>query len=546
MDIIQHLRRIITPVVINEQTQTHLNTETSTKDDLLDEFYVLMCARLSDPQVAGRFENEAIAADDKTFFTRLWRDEQQVDHDHQVVEELADAHKQNPEVVRPILVAAAPLIYNEIKSLAGDTPVAQFLQSNSSSFKDKLPAWVFALLPAGLFATAATTAAATPVDHKKTVPAAHAAVPVNSEPEKKGFMKALLPIIGLIILGALIWALMRGCQDSSTEPTTAVTPVAEETADAPVAAVDNANLAPAELSLSVDETGENLYACRGTAGDQGLVDGIIMAMDGVFGTASDQCQFDINDAVSTDMPVLDKLQDVAALMKGVPSASATIVGNQILFNAPDAAARDQLIADTQALLPSFDVSAEPDLDIDTAVGESITASQAALDNMAADADVTDLVRALNMQIINFAVDEAVIPEQNTAILDKAAELLTTLPDARLMIVGHTDVTASDEYNMQLSEERAQSVKDYLVSQGVDESRLMTEGKGSQEPIADNSTESGRFRNRRIEFAVMTDNPDMVDVETGETVEVVGLPTDEAAPADESENNLPPADEPAAQ
>lgn len=71
----------------------------------------------------------------------------------------------------------------------------------------------------------------------------------------------------------------------------------------------------------------------------------------------------------------------------------------------------------------------------------------------------------------------------------------------LVIIGHTDSQASDAYNMELSRERADSVKAYLVSQGIDESKLSTKGMGETDPIADNSTEQGRFRNRRIEFMV---------------------------------------------
>ena len=70
-----------------------------------------------------------------------------------------------------------------------------------------------------------------------------------------------------------------------------------------------------------------------------------------------------------------------------------------------------------------------------------------------------------------------------------------------MIIGHTDKQASNDYNMQLSRERAESVKEYLVSQGIAADKLVTKGMGETDPIADNSTEQGRFRNRRIEFVV---------------------------------------------
>jgi outer membrane protein OmpA-like peptidoglycan-associated protein len=67
------------------------------------------------------------------------------------------------------------------------------------------------------------------------------------------------------------------------------------------------------------------------------------------------------------------------------------------------------------------------------------------------------------------------------------------------IVGHTDSTGSDAVNNPLSVNRAQSARDYLVSRGVNSSRISIDGRGSREPIADNSTESGRARNRRIDI-----------------------------------------------
>jgi outer membrane protein OmpA-like peptidoglycan-associated protein len=75
------------------------------------------------------------------------------------------------------------------------------------------------------------------------------------------------------------------------------------------------------------------------------------------------------------------------------------------------------------------------------------------------------------------------------------------PDSDLLIVGHTDATGSDTYNQTLSEKRAASAKAFLVSQGVAESRIKSEGRGETEAIADNETEAGRDANRRIEVAI---------------------------------------------
>ena len=104
-------------------------------------------------------------------------------------------------------------------------------------------------------------------------------------------------------------------------------------------------------------------------------------------------------------------------------------------------------------------------------------------------------------MVNFEVDKAVIPEANKALLDRAVKLMEQVPDMTLMIIGHTDKIADPAYNMKLSEERAQAMKAYLVAQGADPSKLMTKGLGETDPIADNTTDQGRFRNRRIEFVV---------------------------------------------
>ncbi len=85
------------------------------------------------------------------------------------------------------------------------------------------------------------------------------------------------------------------------------------------------------------------------------------------------------------------------------------------------------------------------------------------------------------------------------ILDQFAQGLGQQPSMEVRIVGHTDNTGSDAVNNPLSVNRAQSARDYLVSRGVSSSRISIDGRGSREPIADNATEAGRARNRRIDI-----------------------------------------------
>jgi OOP family OmpA-OmpF porin len=72
----------------------------------------------------------------------------------------------------------------------------------------------------------------------------------------------------------------------------------------------------------------------------------------------------------------------------------------------------------------------------------------------------------------------------------------------IIAVGHTDNIGSDAYNQKLSVARAESVKAYLVSKGIEKNRVYTEGKGEKQPVASNSTAEGRAKNRRVEIEVV--------------------------------------------
>jgi len=101
--------------------------------------------------------------------------------------------------------------------------------------------------------------------------------------------------------------------------------------------------------------------------------------------------------------------------------------------------------------------------------------------------------------ISFDTGSASIKPPLRAVLDPFANSLRDDPSARLMIVGHTDNTGSEAVNNPLSVERAQSVRDYLVTRGVAATRVDTAGRGEREPVASNTTEAGRAKNRRVEI-----------------------------------------------
>lgn len=104
--------------------------------------------------------------------------------------------------------------------------------------------------------------------------------------------------------------------------------------------------------------------------------------------------------------------------------------------------------------------------------------------------------------VHFEFDKSRLMLDSRAVLDKVAESLRNEPDVRIIIEGHTDSMGSDTYNKSLSQRRAQSVVDYLTSKGIDRSRMRAVGYGESKPKADNSTEEGRERNRRVELQVI--------------------------------------------
>lgn len=101
--------------------------------------------------------------------------------------------------------------------------------------------------------------------------------------------------------------------------------------------------------------------------------------------------------------------------------------------------------------------------------------------------------------IYFDVNSGAIETASRPALERAVKLLRDFPEVRVEISGHTDSDGSRDHNVELSRQRAEAVKQYLVDSGIDGSRLTTRGHGPDRPIADNTTRKGKSDNRRIEF-----------------------------------------------
>ncbi|MBI4640096.1 MAG: OmpA family protein [Candidatus Tectomicrobia bacterium] len=106
--------------------------------------------------------------------------------------------------------------------------------------------------------------------------------------------------------------------------------------------------------------------------------------------------------------------------------------------------------------------------------------------------------------ITFQPEKAKLSEESKKVLDRAVELLQVNPTWLLRIEGHTDSMGDEKFNLTLSRERAESVRDYLIERGIDPGRLQAIGFGEQFPLAPNTTAEGRAANRRIVFKVITE------------------------------------------
>jgi len=399
--------------------------------------------------------------------------------------------------------------------------IFDFIKAQWNNIQDALPAWA-----TGLFATlglsvgglgfAATTQAAPvaeavipPVEPVAPIPVQSVSptpVPLDTstittnsiqdEPKKSNW---LLPIIALLVIAGLAALLFKQC---SGKPPAGGDPVSSGASQAV------ADLQAAELQISTDAEGK-LASCQAQSSSQSLLDSLKTSIASVFGQ-TDHCQLTASGAYAADLPDQNAVDQVLAKIKGIPNISLAWIGDQLTIQTADLAQAQKLADDLKAVVPNLHISAQQTADANAAatssaanVDTSNSQADQALSSIQADkANVNDIAAALNLQVINFATGSSGIPEANKAILDKAANLLKQLPDAKLVVKGYTDNVGNADSNKKLSEKRAKSVVAYLVEKGVHTSQLTAEGHGQDNPIADNSTKEGQFKNRRIEFEVL--------------------------------------------
>jgi peptidoglycan-associated lipoprotein len=186
-----------------------------------------------------------------------------------------------------------------------------------------------------------------------------------------------------------------------------------------------------------------------------------------------------------------------ALGLGVTVAASSCGGGGAPQNpapAVDTAAENQRVRDSIA-------AAQAEADRLAREEAERIANQRTADSLAALSRGAEEVRNMLATMIHFDLDRANVRADDMGSLDQKVAILQANPDLRIRVTGHCDERGSDEYNLALGNRRAQSAKQYLVSHGIDASRIETQSYGEERPMVDGHDESAWSQNRRAEFEV---------------------------------------------
>ncbi len=337
-----------------------------------------------------------------------------------------------------------------------------------------------------------------------------------------GLVSGLI-LAGLLGGGLYAWQDMKNDErqrNASTLPSVHQTPVSKtrNTAGLPVY--------PARLSLVTD--GDNkLVGCSGAIGNTTSRDVINERIDNIFTRTHDHCALLVNDAFNTQLIAPDLLDQLAQLVRSHPNAMLAINHDRFLPEGVASGPSGSIVvsartpAETESMRQSaarivgsgYTVIALPRVDPATEIRRSLAQATAMLGRLQGrDVRPIDIAEVLNTQIINFDVDKTTIPDINKPVLDAAATLMAQTADLRVEVRGFTDADGAVDYNLDLSGRRARAVVNHLQARGVQAEKLSAVGFGKSYPVADNITEQGKFRNRRIEFIVL-------DTQSGQQVAI---------------------------
>jgi OmpA-OmpF porin, OOP family len=299
-----------------------------------------------------------------------------------------------------------------------------------------------------------------------------------------GFLKWLIPL--LLLLGAGYWFMNRKpAEMTPATPSVATTPAAD-----PAPIETPVSLGNAKLSLLTGTDGKTTYS--GTVNSEPTKTQVVDALKSALGAAN------ISGDLTVDANTADAgwLAGMAAFLPKLKAKGSNIDfdGNNITLGGAIADTDKAGLSDAlRAAFTGFNFNG---------LSESLPDASVALSALT-DGGFTpqELMDALNIMGIQFDTGKATIKKDSQAILEKAAAAIKKAPEGtKLEVGGHTDNVGQPESNMKLSDARANAVRTRLIELGVSADVLVAKGYGDTKPSADNATDEGRAKNRRMQFS----------------------------------------------
>lgn len=305
----------------------------------------------------------------------------------------------------------------------------------------------------------------------------------NTQPTQSGNWARGVGLASAVILVALLF---KGCEKWGNTPQkpapVVVTPVK---AQAPVASKD----------VEMTAVNQNkMFMLSGTIPNDAIKNQIDLELKRIFGEG----KYLNNLTVDADTKHANWMGKIAGLFGRfkLPGTEASVKGDVWTLGGTAGKLKEPL----QVFLG--EQSKVYLLNIQEAAQTATGNAQDALTNLPPDASSQEVLNALSMQIINFPSGSAAIPAENQAVLKSAAARLTQHADFLFEVSGHADNKGTPAAILDLSTKRAQSVRAFLIKNGVAATAVSAKGYGDSMPVADNNTEIGRLKNRRIDYKAL--------------------------------------------
>jgi OOP family OmpA-OmpF porin len=290
----------------------------------------------------------------------------------------------------------------------------------------------------------------------------------------------VLPILALLALAYCGWTM----RNKTTLP-----PRTTESTTTPATPTAGTAVASAEPRFSFKNDGGKI-AVAGTLATAAEKFALLEGLGTTFGRNNVSGQIDV-DAKVSPAGWLDKLKGMLPSLKA-NGLKFAFTGDKVNLDSsalPDAE-RASISSLFQQQLGNVEVQGGFDRGVE------------AINKLKGGYTATDLTAALNLTTVNFETGSATLTRSSEAVIGKAAEAIEGAPSGtKVEVGGHTDRQGDAVSNQALSEQRAQAVVAALVAHGVPADRMVARGFGSNRPLADNGTEAGRAKNRRIEYTV---------------------------------------------